>query len=218
MMLVSYDEAVHTYIGLTLITISAVGALLVDRRGAPPWARHLWLVLALFLAYITVLPASSDEHVQHLREQQPWLAPVRLLLTLDWPATWLSDMSQPHILQHKLAGLCVALPALGEWWIRRPVPSRWAPYLQWLAPLSLGVLAVIFSIHRPTHAHGHGAPMDMAAMQAELIQHWVIAAAFATSGVALTLARIGPLQARIPPRSWYAFLALAGLGFLVFRI
>jgi hypothetical protein len=217
MMSVSYDEAVHSYIGLTMITIAAVGALLVDRRGAAPWWRHLWLILAIFLAYITVLPApATTMHVQHIRDQQPWLAPVRLLLALDWPETWLSDLREPHVLQHKLAGLCIAGPALAEWWIRRPTPSPATRYLQWLAPLGLAGLAVIFSIHRPTHAHGTG--MDMAAMQAELVQHWVIATAFAASGLALFLARLPPLQARIPSRAWYAFLALSGLGFLVFRV
>jgi hypothetical protein len=218
MMTVSYDEAVHSYIGLTLITLAAIGAFLVDRRGAPPWWRHVWLALAVFLAYITVLPAAAaTPHVQHVRDQDPWLAPVRLLLALDWPETWWRDLREPHVLQHKLAGLCIAAPALAEWWIRRPVPPPAARYLQWLAPAALMGLAVIFAVHRPTHVHAGHAP-DMAAMEAELFQHWVIATAFATSALALSLARLRPLQAYIPARVWYAFLGLAGLGFLAFRV
>ena len=219
MMTVSYDEAVHTYIGLTMITIAAVGAFLVDRRGAAPWWRHVWLVLAVFLAYITVLPApAATGHLQHMRDQDPWMAPLRLLVALDWPETWLSDMREPHILQHKLAGLFVAAPAVAEWWIRRPgsAGTTAARYVQWLAPLGLVGLAMVFSIHRPTHVHTTG--IDASAMRAELVQHWVIATAFAATAVALVLTRLPPLQSRVPPRAWYAFLALAGLGFLVFRI
>src|SRR5467141_3557876 len=159
----SYDEAVHTYIGATLITVAALGALFVDRPGSPVWRQHAWLGFALFLGWIVMGPT--------------------------------------------------------EWFIRRRPEHPVTRYLRWVAPVALATVAVIFVIHRPNHrGHDHMMAMDPAAMQAELYQHWVFAAAFLAASITAFLSRFPATSPLVPPRVWYAFMALGGLVFLTFRV
>ena len=94
---------------------------------------------------------------------------------------------------------------------RLPVPEGQA--LQ-----ALATVAVVFVIHRPVHRHDHMMAMDPGAMQRELYQHWVFAAAFLGASVTAFLSRLPATAARVPPRIWYAFMALGGLVFVTFRV
>ena len=85
------------------------------------------------------------------------------------------------------------------------------------AQVSLATVAVIFMIHRPVHRHSHAA-MDPGAMQRELYQHWVFASAFLGASVTAFLSRLPATAARVPPRVWYAFMALGGIVFVTFRV
>jgi hypothetical protein len=60
--------------------------------------------------------------------------------------------------------------------------------------------------------------MDPAALRSELYQHFVFAAAFLVAGVTAFLARLPATAPRVPPRIWYAFMALGGLVFVAFRV
>jgi hypothetical protein len=109
------------------------------------------------------------------------------------------------------------VPALTEWFIRRRPEHPATRYLRWVAPVALATVAVIFVIHRPSHGHAHMA-MDPTAMQRELHQHWVFAAAFLGASVTAFLSRLPATAARVPPRIWYAFMALGGIVFVTFRV
>ena len=123
-----------------------------------------------------------------------------------------------HTLQHKVSALCIVTPAITEWFIRRRPEHPATRYLRWTAPPALLVVAAIFTVHRPSHRHAHGIAPDLSAMQAELYQHYVFAAAFLAAAVAVFLARLPATAPRIPPRAWYAFMALGGLVFVAFRV
>ncbi|HEV8266473.1 MAG TPA: hypothetical protein VGQ06_16110 [Gemmatimonadales bacterium] len=211
----SYDEAVHTYIGATLITVAALGAWFVDRPDSPPWRHHLWLALGLFLGWIVM---GSNESWTPPTEGNVWWTPIEHLLTMSGPKSWWTALTSPHVLQHKLSALCIMTPAITEWFIRRRPAHPASRYLRWIAPAALLGVAVIFTIHRPVHRHTHGAAMDPAAMQSELYQHYVFAAAFLAAAVSVFLARLPATAARVPPRAWYAFMALGGLVFVTFRV
>lgn len=220
MMTLSYDEAVHTYIGLTLITVAGVGAFFVDRPDAPRWRQHAWLVLALFLGWIVM---GSNESFDPPANGNVWWEPIKHLVTMSGNNTWWGAIQTPHVLQHKIAALCIITPALTEWFIRRRPDHPATRYLRWILPLALAGVAVVFVIHRPMHRHGGmaGMPgmsgMTPEAMQSELYQHWVFAAAFAAGAIAALTSRLGrPIT--VPPRAWYAFLALGGLVFVTFRV
>jgi hypothetical protein len=212
----SYDEAVHTYIGATLITVAALGALFVDRPGSPAWRQHVWLGFALFLGWIVM---GSNESWTPPTTGNVWWTPIAHLLSPNAaPKPWWGALSAPHVVQHKLSALCIVVPALTEWFIRRRPEHAATRYLRWVAPIALVTVAVIFVIHRPVHRHGHMMAMDPAAMQAELYQHWVFAAAFLGAALTALLSRLPATAARVPPRVWYAFMALGGLVFVTFRV
>ncbi len=216
MMTLSYDEAVHTYIGATLITVAALGAFFVDRPGTPAWRQHTWLVLALFLGWIVM---GSNESWTPPQTGNVWWTPIVHLLTPNnGPKSWWAALASPHVLQHKLSALCIVVPAFTEWFIRRRPDHPATPYLRWTAPIALFAVAAIFAVHRPVHRHAHGVAMDPTAMWSERYQHLVFAAAFLAAGVAICLARLPATARRVPPRAWYAFMALGGLVFLTFRV
>jgi len=212
----SYDEAVHTYIGATLITVAALGALFVDRPGSPAWRQHAWLGFALFLGWIVM---GSNESWTPPTTGNVWWTPIKHLLEPNAaPKSWWAALSAPHTFQHKLSALCIVVPALTEWFIRRRPDHAATRYLRWVAPIALATVAVIFVIHRPVHRHDHMMAMDPAALQSELYQHWVFAAAFLGASVTAFLSRLPATAARVPPRVWYAFMALGGIVFLTFRV
>jgi hypothetical protein len=212
----SYDEAVHTYIGATLITVAALGALFVDRPGSPAWRQHAWLGFALFLGWIVM--GSNESWTPPANGNVWWTPIVHLLSPNTAPKSWWAALSSPHTVQHKLSALCIMVPALTEWFIRRRPEHPATPYLRWVAPVALATVAVIFVIHRPVHRHGHTMAMDPVAMRAELYQHWVFAAAFLGAAVTAFLSRLPATAARVPPRVWYAFMALGGIVFVTFRV
>ena len=210
----SYDEAVHTYIGATIITVSALGALWVDRPGSPTWRQHVWLAFALFLGWIVM---GSNESWTPPTTGNVWWTPIEHLLSPNnAPKSWWGALSQPHTIQHKISALCIVVPALCEWFIRRSPGHAASRYLKWVTPIALATVAVVFVIHRPVHRHA--VHMDPAAMQRELYQHWVFAAAFLGASVTAFLSRLPTTAARVPPRVWYAFLALGGIVFVTFRV
>ena len=211
----SYDEAVHTYIGATLITVAALGALFVDRPGSPAWRQHAWLAFALFLGWIVM--GSNESWTPPANGNVWWTPIVHLLSPNAAPKSWWGALSAPHTVQHKLSALCIVVPALTEWFIRRRPEHAATRYLRWVAPVALATVAVIFVIHRPAHLHNHMA-MDPAAMQSELYQHWVFAAAFFGASVTALLSRLPATAPRVPPRVWYAFMALGGVVFVTFRV
>lgn len=213
----SYDEAVHTYIGATLITVAALGALFVDRPGSPAWRQHAWLGFALFLGWIVM---GSNESWTPPTTGNVWWTPILHLLSPNAaPKSWWGSLGEPHVIQHKLSALCIVVPALTEWYIRRRPEQAASRYLRWVAPVALVSIAVIFVMHRPVHRHaGHMMTMDPAAMQAELYQHWIFAAAFLAAGVTAFLSRLPATAARVSPRVWYAFMALGGVVFVTFRV
>ena len=215
-MVLSYDEAVHTYIGLTLVTVAGVGAFLVDRPGAPSWRQHAWLVLALFLGWIVM---GSNESFTPPADGNVWWVPIQHLVTLSGSDTWWGALRSPHVLQHKISALCIVVPALTEWFIRRRPDHPATRYLQWVCPLALAGVSVVFVIHRPVHAHTMpGMHMSDEAMRAELYQHWVFSTAFGVAALLAFLSRLKPLAMKVPSRAWYAFMALGGVVFLTFRV
>jgi hypothetical protein len=219
----SYDEAVHTYIGATIITVSALGALFVDRPGSPAWRQHLWLGFALFLGWIVM---GSNESWTPPADGNVWWTPiVHLLSPNNAPKSWWASLTSPHTMQHKISALCIVVPALCEWFIRRRPDHPATAYLRWVAPVALAAVAVIFVIHRPNHrpggaGHDHmGMVMvDPDKMRSELYQHWVFASAFLGASITATLSRLPATAARVPPRVWYAFMALGGIVFVTFRV
>jgi len=212
----SYNEVVHTYIGATLITVAALGALFVDRPSSPAWRQHVWLGFALFLGWIVM---GSNESWTPPTTGNMWSAPiVHLLEPNAAPKSWWAALSAPHVVQHKIAALCIVVPALTEWFIRRRPDHAATRYLRWVAPIALTIVAVVFVIHRPVHQHDHMMAMDPAAMQSELYQHWVLAAALLGASVTVFLSRLPATAARVPPRVWYAFMALGGLVLVTFRV
>jgi len=212
----SYDEAVHTYIGATLITVAALGAMFVDRPGSPAWRQHVWLGFALFLGWIVM--GSNESWTPPAMGNVWWPPIVHLLSPNAAPKSWWAALSGPHTLQHKLSALCIMVPALTEWFIRRRPEHPATRFLRWVAPVGLAAVALIFVIHRPVHRHDHMIAMDPVAMQAELYQHWVFAAAFLGAAVTAFLSRLPATAALVPRRVWYAFMALGGLVFVTFRV
>jgi hypothetical protein len=213
----SYDEAVHTYIGATLITVAGLGALFVDRPGSPAWRQHVWLGFALFLGWIVM--GSNESWTPPANGNVWWTPIVHLLSPNNAPKSWWASLSSPHTIQHKLSALCILVPALCEWFIRRRPEHPAARYLRWVTPVALATIAVVFMIHRPNHrGHDHMVMADPSAMQSELYQHYVFAAAFLGASVTATLSRLPATAARVPPRVWYAFMALGGIVFVTFRV
>jgi len=213
----SYDEAVHTYIGATLITVAGMGALFVDRPGSPAWRQHVWLGFALFLGWIVM--GSNESWTPPANGNVWWTPVVHLLSPNNAPKSWWASLSSPHTIQHKLSALCILVPALCEWFIRRRPAHAATRYLRWVTPVALATIAVVFMIHRPNHrGHDHMVATNPAAMQSELYQHWVFASAFLGASVTAFLSRLPATAARVPPRVWYAFMALGGIVFVTFRV
>ncbi len=213
----SYDEAVHTYIGATLITVAGLGALYVDRPGSPAWRQHVWLGFALFLGWIVM--GSNESWTPPANGNVWWTPIVHLLSPNNAPKSWWASLSSPHTIQHKLSALCILVPALCEWFIRRRPEHAAARYLRWVTPVALATIAVVFMIHRPNHrGHDHMVVMNPAAMHSELYQHWVFATAFLGASATAFLSRLPATAARVPPRVWYAFMALGGIVFVTFRV
>jgi hypothetical protein len=212
----SYDEAVHTYIGATLIAVAGLGALFVDRPGSPAWRQHAWLGFALFLGWIVM--GSNESWTPPANGNVWWTPIVHLLSPNAAPKSWWASLSSVHTIQHKLSALCIVVPALTEWFIRRRPEHSATRYLRWVAPVALASVAVIFVIHRPSHRHDHMMAMDPVAVRSELYQHWVFAAAFLGAAVTACLSRLPGTAARVPPRVWYAFMALGGIVFVTFRV
>ncbi|HET7791000.1 MAG TPA: hypothetical protein VFK78_09405 [Gemmatimonadales bacterium] len=216
----TYDEAVHTYIGVTLITVAAVGAFLVDRPDAPRWRRHAWLGLALFLFWIVM---GSKEGWTPPADQSVWWAPIQHLFTFSGTNDWWTGLASPHILQHKLAAICIVTPALTEWFIRSRPGHPASKYLQWVLPAALATIAVIFYLHKPVHGNAaamaamHMSP-DPVAQHSERYQHWIFATAFLLAALAALTARLPRTSALVPHRAWYAFMAMGGLVFVTFRV
>lgn len=212
----SYDEVVHTYIGAALITVAAIGAFFVDRPRSPTWRQHTWLGLALFLGWMVM---GSNESWTPPATGNVWWTPIKHLLEPNAaPKSWWAALAAPHVLQHKLSALCIVVPALTEWFVRRRPAHPATRSLRWVAPVALLAVAVIFAVHRPAHRHHHGLAMDPIALRSELYQHFVFAAAFLVAGVTAFLARLPVTGPRVPPRIWYAFMALGGLVFATFRV
>ncbi len=161
-MTLSYDEAVHTYIGATLITVAALGAFFVDRPGSPAWRQHAWLALAVFLSWIVM---GSNESWTPPPAGNVWWTPIAHLLSPNGaPQSWWASLASPHTLQHKVSALCIVTPAITEWFIRRRPEHPATRYLRWTAPLALLVVAAIFTVHRPSHRHAHGIAPDPSAL------------------------------------------------------
>jgi len=215
-MTLSYDEAVHTYIGLTLVATAAAGAFWVDQPGAPRWRVHAWLVLALFLGWIVM---GSNESYTPDPNGSVWWEPIKHLVTMSGANTWWGSMRSPHVLQHKISALCIVVPAVTEWYIRRKPESPASKYLQWILPVALAGVAIVFVVHRPMHQHiGHGGGKTAEQLQAELYQHYVFATAFFSASLVALLSRLPVLPVKVPARAWYAFMAMGGLVFLTFRV
>ncbi len=144
----SYDEAVHTYIGATLLTVAGLGALFVDRPGSPAWRQHVWLGFALFLGWIVM--GSNESWTPPANGNVWWTPIVHLLSPNAAPRSWWAALSAPHTLQHKISALCIVVPALTEWFIRRRPDHPATPYLRWVAPVALAGCSRRRSSARPS--------------------------------------------------------------------
>lgn len=192
-----------------------MGAFFVDRPGAPRWRQQAWLGLALFLTWIVL---GSNESFTPPLDGNVWWEPIKHLVTMSGRDTWWGTLRSPHVLQHKIAALCIVTPALTEWHIRRRPDHPASRYLQWVLPAALAGVALVFIVHRPAHQHMPGMGETPDQVRLELYQHWVFASAFGVGALAALLSRIEAFPVKVPPRAWYAFMALGGVVFVTFRV
>ena len=196
----THTEHVHLLFGIGLVL---AGAFWLGAQAHPaPFLRHAWPFLLFLIGLFLVIPTETQE-----RTYQPvgvW--DTFLSVFPDRLAVWLESVRKPHVIQHKVAGLCTMVAGAIEWsrargWL---TASAW----RWALPLLAVGAGLAIGVHGGTHRH--------LPRVGEQLHHWVLGAALLAGGAAYAAgtapgARRPLLRAVLP-----VLLVLAGLEWALF--
>jgi putative copper resistance protein D len=183
---IAWSEYNHHWAGMVVLLVGL--AALLDATGRVPWARH-WPLLFLALAFFILV--RSDPEVWPLGS-----IPV------------LEALRDPEVVQHKLAGLLVAVFALAEWAVRLGRLKGGARLVFPVAMMAGGVLLL---------AHTHAIANVKEALLVEL-SHLPVAVLSVAAGCARWVELRGPPRLAAPARwIWPVCLILVAVLLLIYR-
>ena len=183
---IAWSEYNHHWAGTVVLLVGL--AALLDATGRVPWGRH-WPLLFLALAFFILV--RSDPEVWPLGS-----IPV------------LEALRDPEVVQHKLAGLLVAVFALAEWAVRLGRLRGGARLVFPVAMMAGGVLLL---------AHTHAIANVREALLVEL-SHLPVAVLSVAAGCARWVELRGPPRLAAPARwIWPVCLILVAVLLLIYR-
>jgi hypothetical protein len=196
----THTEHVHLIFGVGLAVTGWLwlGALAYPRSSL----RYLWPPLLFAVGFFLVIPTETQERT-YVRVDA-WNTFLSVFPnSLD---VWLTTVKRPHVIQHKITGICAVLAGAVEctraWgWLSGP-GWRWAlPLLTIAAGLAIG-------IHGGTHQH--------LPRLVEQAHHWILGGTLVLGGaadaVAIRFDSLRPIGQRVLP----LLVLIAGLDLALF--
>jgi predicted amidohydrolase YtcJ len=164
---VTHTEHVHLLFGIGL-TLAGLGWLGDQARPGTP-LRYAWPLLVFLVGLFLVIPTETQERTY----LQVGLWDTFLSVFPNSLSVWLATVQQPHVIQHKTAGVCAMLAGGIE--VGRAGGWLAAPRWRWAMPaLAIGAgLAV--GVHGGSHQH---LPRVV-----EQFHHWILGGALVLGGV-----------------------------------
>jgi hypothetical protein len=198
----THTEKVHVVFG---ILSAIVGGLALWHLLRPrSRAGLVWPVLVFLIGLILFIPVEAQSRTY---QAVPW-SDVLLSAVPQHPSTWLGDwlhyLTQRHVVQHKIGGLCLTLAGLVEF-LR--IRGRLAPRWSLLFPALLLGAALSFGIHGGTAMH--------LSHHTEQLSHKVLGVLLGTGAVTLALVRSGRIHGRLWEGVWAALVLCLGIGIAV---
>lgn len=154
----THTEHVHIFYGLGLVLIG--GLWLASLANPVAALRYSWAILVTLLGLSLVI--ATETQARTYQQVGPWDTFVSVIPnSLE---VWLETVRKPHVVQHKLAGVCALAAGLVEWGraAGRLRHRRWGlalPVLALGAALAIGV---------------HGGSSRHLPRVAEQAHHWML--------------------------------------------
>ena len=175
----THTEQVHLLFGIGL---TLAGALWLGAQAYPAGPlRQMWPPFLVAVGLFLVIPTETQERTY----TQVGVWDTFLSVFPNSLSVWLTTVQKPHVIQHKLAGVCAFLAGAIEssracGWLAAP---RW----RWALPLLTIAAGLAIGVHGGTHQH-----LPRVAEQAH---HWILGGGLVLGGMAHAVA-IG----RVPER------------------
>jgi hypothetical protein len=196
----THTEHVHLLFGIGL---ALTGMLWLAAQNSPTGVLHrLWPPLLFAVGLFLVIPTETQERTY--AQVDAWN--TFLSVFPNSLEVWLTTVQQPHVIQHKVTGICAMLAggiegsrALG--WFSA-AQWRWAlPVLTMTAGLAIGY-------HGGTHQH--------LPRVSEQVHHWILGGTLVLGGVVHAVAIGRTPNHQLGQRLLPALILLAGLDLVFF--
>jgi hypothetical protein len=182
----THTEHVHLLFGIGL---TMAGALWLGAQAYPAGPlRHMWPPFLVAVGLFLVIPTETQERTY----TRVGVWDTFLSVFPNSLSVWLTTVQKPHVIQHKLAGVCAFLAGA----IESGRAGRWlaAPQWRWSLPLLTIAAGLAIGVHGGTHQH--------LPRLAEQAHHWILGGALVLGGMAHAVA-----TGRVPERpAWQRVL------------
>jgi hypothetical protein len=160
----THTEHVHLLFGIGL---TMAGALWLGAQAYPAGPlRYVWPLFLVAVGLFLVIPTETQERTY----AQVGVWDTFLSVFPNSLGTWLATVQKPHVIQHKLAGVCALLAGA----IESGRAGRWlaAPQWRWALPLLTIAAGLAIGVHGGTHQH----------LPPEQAHHWILGGALVLGG------------------------------------
>lgn len=194
----THTEHVHLLFGFGLML---TGVLWLGAQARPGSVlRYAWPFLLVLVGLFLVIPTETQQRTY----QQVGAWETFLSVFPNSLAVWLESVRKPHVIQHKVAGICTLVAGAIE--LSRAAGWLTAPGWRWTLPgLAVGA-GLAIGVHGGTHQH--------LPRVGEQSHHWILGGALLVGGLAYaagTGSRHPALRLLLP-----VLLLLAGLEWVLF--